>query len=62
MPLAQLAGLALVRKMTNGLARTAAAMREAMSRDGYRPEKHYMRGPGPKAMARGLHSDTRQAS
>ncbi|CAH1687708.1 conserved hypothetical protein [Hyphomicrobiales bacterium] len=22
-------------------------------RDGYRPERHYMRGPGPKALAKG---------
>ncbi|CAH1648119.1 conserved hypothetical protein [Hyphomicrobiales bacterium] len=22
-------------------------------RDGYKPERHYMRGPGPKALAKG---------
>jgi hypothetical protein len=30
------------------LSLTSARGREAMSPDRYRPEKHYMRGPGPK--------------
>jgi hypothetical protein len=27
-------------------------VRNFLSRDGYRPERHYMRGPGPKTRAK----------
>lgn len=30
------------------------------SQDPYRPEKHYMRGPGPKAKAKALRADSGQ--
>ena len=34
------------------LKRIYTQAREAVMRGGYRPEKHYMRGPGPKAKAK----------
>ena len=30
----------------------------AVARDKYHPERHYMRGPGPKSKARKTHSQT----
>lgn len=38
----------------------AACVRGALAREAYRPERHYMRGPGPKARA--MSTDTRAAA
>jgi hypothetical protein len=39
-----------MRKSTNGLVQALLALRSRLAR--YRPEKHYMRGPGPKTLSK----------
>jgi hypothetical protein len=53
---------------TNRLAKVCLALRRALKLDdwvqyrGYRPEKHYMRGPGPKSRSRHTDRDQRSTS
>ncbi len=42
---------AVTRSLLTKLERVWRELRASMT-DPYRPERHYMRGPGPKAMAR----------
>jgi hypothetical protein len=44
--------VSLSSKVAGFLKRIYTQAREAVARGGYRPEKHYMRGPGPKAKAK----------
>jgi hypothetical protein len=44
--------VSLSSKVAAFLRRIYAQAREAMTRGSYRPEKHYMRGPGPKTKAK----------
>jgi hypothetical protein len=39
-----------MRKRTSGLVQALLALRSRMG--GYHPEKHYMRGPGPKTLSK----------
>ena len=39
-----------MRKSTSGLAQALLALRSRLAR--YHPEKHYMRGPGPKTLSK----------
>jgi hypothetical protein len=39
-----------MRKRTSGLVQALLALRSRMGR--YHPEKHYMRGPGPKTLSK----------
>lgn len=43
------------------LRRIYTQAREAVTRGSYRPEKHYMRGPGPKAKAKRQDASTPQS-
>lgn len=40
-------------RITAMLKKLSMQARDVLKVDGYRPEKHYMRGPGPKAKAKG---------
>lgn len=42
----------VVSSLKKALLRAATHLRDGLRRDSYRPEMHYMRGPGPKTKAR----------
>lgn len=55
------ASLALIRTLLRRAAEVAQTWRKYLGQP-YRPEKHYMRGPGPKWREKSAHAGARQPS
>jgi integrase len=52
-PMAKIRRVPLSARVVAAIKRLYAQARDLPRADGYRPERHYMRGPGPRARARG---------